>query len=191
MRESNRESLRPLPVPAAGRCGSLTGVIRVEPATVAWLEALVGGDEVFATRFGIPVVPGWAGFPEALPRLLATAQADGPSAWGTHLFFDDDQSLVGLGGWKGEPVAGAAELGYAVAPDRQGRGVATAAVRQLVARAEAAGLRLVLAHTLPHESASTSVLRRCGFVRAVPPDPDPEAAWRWELRLAAQPSPTS
>ncbi len=158
---------------------------------MAWLEALVEGDAVFATRFGIPVVPGWAGFPEALPRLLATARAGRPTVWSTHLFFDDDGALVGLGGWKGEPVDGAAELGYAVAPDRQGRGVATAAVRQLVARAEAAGLGLVLAHTLPHESASTSVLRRCGFVRALPPDPEPGAVWRWELRLAAQPSPTS
>ncbi len=81
-------------------------MVRVEPATVAWLEALVVGDEVFATRFGIPVVPGWAGFPEALPRLLATARADGPSAWGTHLFFDDDGALVGLGGWKDGPVVG-------------------------------------------------------------------------------------
>jgi RimJ/RimL family protein N-acetyltransferase len=165
-------------------------VVRVEPATVAWLEALVEGDAVFATRFGIPVVPGWAGFPEALPRLLATARAGGPTVWSTPLFFDDDghssASAVGRANRTALP-----ELGYAVAPDRQGRGLATAAIRQLVARAEAAGLRLVLAHTLPHESASTSVLRRCGFVRALPPDPEPGAVWRWELRLAAQPSPTS
>jgi len=160
-------------------------VVRAEPATVARLKALVGGDEVFATRFGIPVVPGWAGFPEALPRLLATVQADGPSAWGTHLSFDDDGDLVGLGGWKGEPVDGAAELGYALAPTASSEAWPPPPSASWWPRAQAAGLRLVLAHTLPHESASTSVLRRCGFVQTVPPDPEPDAAWRWELRPAA------
>lgn len=60
---------------------------------------------------------------------------------------------------------GAAELGYAVAPTRPGRGVATAVTRELAGRARAAGLRMVFAHTLAAESASTSVLARCGFAK--------------------------
>ena len=68
---------------------------------------------------------------------------------------------------------GAAELGYAVAPARQGRGVATAVVRELVRRARAAGLHMVFAHTLAAESASTSVLAKCGFARVAElTDPD-------------------
>ena len=69
---------------------------RIEPATVAWLEALVGGDKVFATRFGIPVIPDWAGFPEALPRLLATTRAGGPSGNALTDFTDAERSSVQL-----------------------------------------------------------------------------------------------
>lgn len=156
-------------------------LIRVEPATEPWLAALVEGDDVFAARFGLPVAAGWSGFPEAVPHALAEVRAHGPSEWGTHLFFDDaDGALVGFGGWKGEPVDGAAELGYAVAPERQGRGIATAVVRELLARGEAAGLRLALAHTLAEPNASTAVLTRCGFTQVAELDDDGVAVWRWE-----------
>lgn len=157
---------------------------RVEPATVAWLEALVEGDPVFSARFDVPVVAGWAGFPEALPLALEAARAGAPAAWGAHLVFDDDGALVGYCGWKGEPVDGVTELGYAVAPERQGRGIATTIVRELVARARAAHVGLVVAHTLPATSPSTSVLQHCGFVRAAEVvDPDDGVVWRWELPL--------
>lgn len=101
---------------------------------------------------------------------------------GPHLVFDDDGALVGNGGWKGAPVDGTAELGYAVAPARRGKGIATAVVQTLVERGRTAGVRLVRAHTLAEESASTSVLRRCGFSKiAELDDPDEGKVWRWEL----------
>ena len=103
-----------------------------------------------------------------------------------HLVFDADGALVGNGGWKGAPADGVAEVGYAVAPERRRRGIATAVVRELVARARAAGLRLVIAHTLPQRSASTTVLDRCGFAHVGElVDPDDGVVWRWELPLAA------
>ncbi|HWM19917.1 MAG TPA: GNAT family N-acetyltransferase [Ilumatobacteraceae bacterium] len=161
-------------------------MIRVEPATLAMLEALVEGDEVFEGRFGVAVEPEWAVFPEAVPRALDAVRAGAEIEWGTHLLFDDQGVLVGIGGWKGEPVDGVAELGYAVAPRRQGQGIASAAVRVLVDRGRAAGLRRVVAHTLPEESASTSVLRRCGFVNVGEVgEQDGGAVWRWELPLMA------
>ena len=60
------------------------------------------------------------------------------------------RTLVGWGGFKGPPDAdGAVEIGYAVAPAWEGRGVATAAVAELLREAWAApGVRRVLAHTL-------------------------------------------
>ena len=83
-------------------------------------------------------------------------------------------------------MAGAAELGYAVAPARQGRGIASAVVRELVRRARAASVAVVVAHTLPAESASTAVLRRCGFTRTGEvTDDDEGTVWRWELPLDA------
>ena len=49
--------------------------MRIEPITPAWAKALAEGDDAFAERFGIRVEPGWEGFPEALPFLLATARS--------------------------------------------------------------------------------------------------------------------
>jgi len=159
-------------------------MVRVEPLSGAWAEALTEGEDTFSARFGIPVVDGWAVFPEALPGALGAASEDG-DRWGTHLFFDDDGALVGWGGWKGPPVDGVAELGYAVAPARRGRGIATRVVRQLISRARDAGVDMVIAHTLPEESPSTGVLRRCGFVRtgevAVSDDGVAGEVWHWEL----------
>jgi ribosomal-protein-alanine N-acetyltransferase len=160
-------------------------VIRVEPATLPWMEALVEGGHVFTARFGVPVVSGWAPFSEAISFGIQAAKAGPPDAWGVHLIFDDDGALVGNAGWKGAPIEGVAELGYAVAPERQRRGIATAVVRELVTRARAAGVRLVVAHTLPKLSASTTVLDRCGFLHVGEfDDPDDGIVWRWELLLA-------
>lgn len=164
--------------------------IRVEPARCAWLEALIEGDAAFAERFGIPVVDGWAGFPEALPVTLEAARRHDADPWGGHLFFDGaDGALVGFGGFKGPPADGAVEIGYAIAPARRGRGLATAAALVMIERARSAGVRTVLAHTLAEPNPSTSVLARCGFTRtATVHDPDLDAdVWRWELALGDLP----
>jgi RimJ/RimL family protein N-acetyltransferase len=159
-------------------------MIRVEPIRLAWIEALAESDRTFTERFGIDVVPGWIGFPETMPFAVNEAREGTAGEWGSHFFFDGDGALVGFGGWKGRPIDGVAELGYAVAPARQGRGIATAVVRELVARARPAGVRVVCAHTLPEASASTTVLERCGFSFAGEiVDPDEGAVWRWELTL--------
>ncbi len=159
-------------------------MVTVVPATVEWLEALVVGDDEFSARFGIAVVDEWAGFPESVPYALDGVRKHPDSAWGSHLFFDDDGSLVGFGGWKGAPINGEAELGYAVAPSRHGRGIATAVVNQLVDRARVSGVTTVIAHTLGEESASTAVLRKTAFTMTEAiDDPDDGLIWRWELPL--------
>ena len=159
-------------------------MVQVKPIRRDWAEALAEGDAVFTERFGIPVEADWSGFPEALPILLEAARTGMPGKWGPQLFFDDDGALVGNGGWKGVPVDGAAELGYAVAPARQRRGIATAVVTEPVGRARRAGLRVVVAHTFAEENASTRVLIRCGFTRTAElDDPGEGRVWRWELPL--------
>ena len=159
-------------------------MVRVEPITREWAEALAEGDTVLTERFGIPVEAGWSGFPEAVPILLHAARCGVPGEWAPQLFFDDDGALVGNGGWKGRPQEGAAELGYAVTASRQRRGIATAVVRELVERARQADLRIVFAHILAEENASTKVLTRCGFTRTAElTDPDEGRVWRWELML--------
>lgn len=157
--------------------------VRVEPARLDWLEALADGDEAFTALFGIPVAPGWVGFPEALPHAVEGARSHPDDTWGSHLFFDGrDGALVGFGGYKGAPTNGEVEIGYAIAPSRQRGGLATAVVAVLVERARAAGVGLVSAHTLAEENASVAVLRRAGFTRTAEiVDPDDGPIWRWEL----------
>jgi [ribosomal protein S5]-alanine N-acetyltransferase len=162
----------------------LLEMVRVEPVTAAWVDALAQGDQVFSRQFGVRVEPDWAPFPEVIPWLREAARSPRSAEWGPHLLFDDDGALVGSAGWKGEAVDGVAELGYAVAPARQGRGIATAVVHELLRRARHAGVRQVIAHTRPERSPSTSVLARCGFRKVDEVvDPADGPVWRWGISL--------
>jgi ribosomal-protein-alanine N-acetyltransferase len=79
------------------------------------------------------------------------------------------------------------EIAYGLAPAYQGRGYATEAAQELVARTFASGLvRRVIAHTLPEQNASTRVLSRCGFARVGELiDPEDGLVWRWEKHQEA------
>ena len=94
---------------------------RIEPVQLVWIEALADSDEAFTRAFGIPVMPGWVGFPESLPYFLESARVQDADPWGSHLLFDEDGAVVGLVGFKGAPQHGAVEIGYSVAPERQGK----------------------------------------------------------------------
>jgi [ribosomal protein S5]-alanine N-acetyltransferase len=66
---------------------------------------------------------------------------------------------------------GTAELGYRVAEQAAGRGVATAAARELCRLAASHGLRELRAATSNENVASQKVLTKAGFVPAGPADP--------------------
>lgn len=103
---------------------------------------------------------------------------------GYALSFDDDGALVGIGGFKGPPAGDMVEIGYAVAPSRQGRGIATAAVQYFLTRAARDGVAMVIAHTLAGVNASTRVLSKTGFVRrSRERDPEVGEVWLWERSL--------
>jgi RimJ/RimL family protein N-acetyltransferase len=165
-----------------------SGRIVVVPATAAHLEALIDGPDAFAARFGWRVEPGYLGeeFAAALPHSLDAITDGGiPPEWFSHLFVHEgDAAVIGLGGFKGEPEEGAAEIGYGVAPAYERDGYATEAAQLLIAKAEAAGVTTVIAHTLPERNASTSVLTRLGFTRTQEVvDPDDGTTWRWARTL--------
>jgi GNAT superfamily N-acetyltransferase len=159
--------------------------IDVLAATSEHLQAVLTGTEVMETRFGLSIDPGLDMFPGALARSLAGLDQGADPRWNTHLFVDvAGRRVVGFGGYKGPPVAGAVEIGYAVAPGMRGKGVATAAALELVERARRSGVNLCVAHTLPEENPSTAVLRRCGFTLVGETlDPEGTSVWRWELAL--------
>jgi len=102
-------------------------------------------------------------------RELLAEQAAGTGAY--YVLVDDDGSV--LGRFNLYRVAdGSAELGYRVAQRAAGRGLATAAVRELCLLAVAEHrLRTLRAATSRDNAASQRVLARAGFVPVGPADP--------------------
>ena len=155
----------------------------VVPVTREQAEVLLTAPETFLQRFGLTLVPGYLAFPEALPHTLQALKNGADPAWSSHLIVAG-REVVGFGGFTGPPRDDAVEIGYSVAPARQGRGHATAAIRAWVQGARRAGVGRVVAHTLPGENPSVRVLRRVGFRRdGEATDADVGTVWRWILPL--------
>jgi RimJ/RimL family protein N-acetyltransferase len=153
-------------------------------ADLATLDAAIAGPEALSRALrGCAVADGWEAFPEAVPAARAALAADPESArWGTRLFLlDEERTLVGWGGFKGPPVDGVVELGYAVAPAFRRRGIATGAVREMLGDAYSdPGVRMVIAHTLAEPGPSTGVLEGAGFVHdGEITDANDGRLWRW------------
>ena len=69
---------------------------------------------------------------------------------------------VGSIGCFGEPDAGETEVGFGLVPEVRRRGLATEALRALLAETDALGVRL-RASVAPDNTASLRTLARCGF----------------------------
>ena len=163
--------------------------LRLVTADLAHIEAAIDDGAALAEALGCDLAEGWDAFPAAMRRTRDALAADPSGArWGTRLFvLEDPPTLVGWGGFKGAPRAGAVEIGYAVAPGWQNRGIATAAVAALLEEAFAASeVESVIAHTLPGPNASTRVLEKTGFAyEADVIDLEAGTAWRFRLRRPA------
>jgi RimJ/RimL family protein N-acetyltransferase len=160
--------------------------LRLLTPDLALLDAALAGPAALAQALGHDVADGWEVFEQSVGRTRdAVARDPASMRWGTRFFVcDDPPTLVGWGGFKGPPQDGAVEIGYAVAPGWRGRGVASAAVRALLAEAWAApGVEAVLAQTLAEPNASVRVLEKAGFTK----DGDRAgtsvgALWCWRLQ---------
>jgi len=133
-------------------------VLAFELANRAYFAASISdrGDEFFER------------FTERHAALLAEQEA-GIAAF--HVLVADDGSILGRFNliFTGN---GTAELGYRVAQDVAGHGVATATVRELCKLAATRyGLRTLRAATSRRNAASQKVLAKAGFVLAGPADP--------------------
>jgi ribosomal-protein-alanine N-acetyltransferase len=160
-------------------------LVRLVTPDVALLDAALEGDAALAAALGCDVAEGWEVFTRSLRRVRdAVAAGRASTRWGTRLFvLGEPRTLVGWGGFKGDPLDGAVELGYAIAPAWEGRGIATAAVRELVREAFGAPeVRTILAHTLVGPNGSVRVLQKTGFVRdGEYTEEDAGPVWRWRL----------
>ena len=123
--------------------------------------------------------------PEWLAQVRAATSAN-PWVHGFALVHRTDGSTVGNCGFKGPPSAdGMVEIAYGVAPEHEGKGYATEAAAALVVYALKSGqVRVVRAHTLPDNKASSRVLTKSGFrfIGEVT-EPDDGLVWRWEIHL--------
>jgi ribosomal-protein-alanine N-acetyltransferase len=130
--------------------------------------------------------------PGALPpafvaqRALAHIEAGKSAAWcATFVALRiSDQMVVGACGFKDAPQDGQVEIGYGVAPDWRGQGIATDAVRELARIAFAsASVERVLAQIAPGNTASLRVAAKLGFeAGATVSDADGEQVQQWVLR---------
>ncbi len=90
---------------------------------------------------------------------------------------------IGTCAFTSAPKEARVEIAYFTFPDFEGRGYAIEMAQQLVAlAAETDPAVRVFAHTRPLENASTTILRKSGFVLKGPIDhPEDGTIWLWEL----------
>ena len=95
-----------------------------------------------------------------------------------------DTGPVGSCAFKSAPVDGRVEIAYGTKPGYEGQGVATAMSKNLVRIAQQEDPSLIVfAQTLPEENASTSILKKIGFVLIGSVEhPEDGTVWEWELR---------
>lgn len=95
----------------------------------------------------------------------------------------EDAEFIGGCGFAGPAKCGEAEIAYFTFPGHEGRGVATEMARELlrISRSAAAQASVrFIAHTLPKEGASTTVLRRLGFsLEGAVMHPEDGTVWKW------------
>ncbi len=139
------------------------------PANLPMLEAIVDDDLPALSNLlgGVDFADRWTHFPEALVwmRDYAREQPADMNWWNYLIIHRHDARLIGTCGYKGAPGPdGLVEVGYEIADDYQGRGLATECARALVSHAFShEPVLAITANTLAEENASCAVLRKLGF----------------------------
>jgi RimJ/RimL family protein N-acetyltransferase len=152
--------------------------MRLVAATPEMVRAELDARDRLAALLGAAVPSDWP--PEhhdadTLRFWLEKLSQPGGAGWWLHYAVLTDcaaPTLVGSVGYKGPPNDGVVEIGYAVVPSWQRRGLATEAARALIEAAWQRGAEVVVAHTHEHLEPSIGVLRKLGFERAQPSEPD-------------------
>jgi RimJ/RimL family protein N-acetyltransferase len=93
-----------------------------------------------------------------------------------------ERLIVGMIGFKSPPDSnGSVEIGYGIVPSQQGQGFATQAVDLLVREGfSKAEIQMIVAYTVPMDSASGRVLEKNQFMRdGSTIDPEDGEVWVW------------
>ena len=154
------------------RADHTAALLAFERANRAYFAASISdrGDEFFER------------FTDGINDLLAEQEA-GVCAF--YVLVGDDGSALGRFNLY-DIAGGTANLGYRVAQNVAGRGVATANVREMCRlAAQDLGLRTLRAETNHENVASQKVLEKAGFVPVGPANPGGRPGTRYERELAA------
>jgi RimJ/RimL family protein N-acetyltransferase len=164
--------------------------LKLIPCELEHFEAMLRDERELARLLGVSLADDWLGFEaaqQAMPYSYEYLKAH-PSAlgWWTYLIIHvADKTLIGLGGFKGEPNAsGMVEIGYSIAPGYRRQGLATEASHAMIAYAfKHPHVTRVDAHTLPEKNPSTMVLQKVGMTHVgFGHDPDEGEVWHWSLK---------
>ncbi len=162
-------------------------------ATAAHLRAELEGREALASALGASVPASWP--PElydadATRWGLARLEQLGAESTAFHQYWfvrvDEAgaRTLIGVGGFKGDPKNGEVELGYGVLGEYQRVGYATEATAAMLGFAFGhEEVTSVVAHTLPHLTPSIGVLEKTGFRFAGQADEEGMVVVRVEISL--------
>jgi len=164
--------------------------VRLIAATLDLLNAEEISGRELATRLNLAPPPSWppehndaatrAWFAE---KLRDDPANDGWVAWYVIARYAGAETLAGTAGFTGKPENGVVEVGYAIIPELQRRGIATKAVAALCRKAFAdPAVTAVTARTFPNLFASQGVLRKAGFTR-IGEATDPAEGVIWTYRL--------
>jgi RimJ/RimL family protein N-acetyltransferase len=134
------------------------------PSDAAALCAHLQDDEIFENTLTVPR-PYTPAHAEHFLGIAAEANRvhHVPTIWAIR---EADDFLIGVVGFKDLLPAFRAEVGYWIARDRRGQGLASDAVHAACAHAFVDhNLARIVAHVFPHNPASARVLEKCGFCR--------------------------
>ena len=107
--------------------------------------------------------------------------------WVGYLAVQDGQA-VGTCAFKTPPQAGRVEIAYFTFPGHEGKGIATRMARLLVQLAQDTDSSVgIVAQTLPHENASTAILRKLEFNQTgTAHDSEVGEVWEWQMKMTNQ-----
>jgi RimJ/RimL family protein N-acetyltransferase len=165
---------------------------RIDPALIELMQMDAANLRRLAARrpvdFGAMVVaqgslPPW----KVVERALAGLEAGTPALWCMPFLIVSVSrtEIFGACAFKGAPQDGSVEINYGIAAAHRGRGIATAAVGQLLQLAAASGIvHGVVAHIIQGNVGSEKLVRRLGFRKErtfVDLDGADVGKWMWKV----------
>jgi [ribosomal protein S5]-alanine N-acetyltransferase len=161
--------------------------MRLVVCTAPMLEALLRGHRSLGQFLGVEVPLLWSEYGDEIFEFTLKKVREKPmdAPWWSYLaVLKAENRLIGSCGYKGPPdKEGLVEIGYEIAEEYRGFGLATETARALIDYAFGfPRVRAVKANTLAEVNASGSVLQKCGMKKVAELfDPDEGEVWQWRV----------